>query len=130
MLWSLESKPAPSFSSSALFLDFRPKIISNLDDKRSPSILESIVPSCFSHSRFSAGPCPWVSRQEYWSGLPCPPAGNVPKPGIELISFISCPRATWEACRTHYHDNNPILMDIINHCPSESWMSYGNALWI
>ena len=23
------------------------------------------------------------SRQEYWSGLPCPPAGVLPDPGIE-----------------------------------------------
>ena len=28
--------------------------------------------------------CPWgFSRQEYWSGLPCPPSGNLPNPGIE-----------------------------------------------
>ena len=23
------------------------------------------------------------SRQKYWSGLPCPPPGNLPNPGIE-----------------------------------------------
>jgi len=23
------------------------------------------------------------SRQEYWSGLPCPPPGDLPNPGIE-----------------------------------------------
>ena len=29
-------------------------------------------------------PCPWgFSRQEYWSGLPCPPPGDHPSPGIE-----------------------------------------------
>ena len=28
--------------------------------------------------------CPWgFSRPEYWSGLPCPPPGNLPNPGIE-----------------------------------------------
>ena len=28
--------------------------------------------------------CPWgFSRQEYWSGLPCPPPGDRPHPGIE-----------------------------------------------
>ena len=28
--------------------------------------------------------CPWgVSRQEYWSGLPCPPPGDLPNLGIE-----------------------------------------------
>ena len=28
--------------------------------------------------------CPWgFSRQEYWSGLPCPPPGDLPNPGTE-----------------------------------------------
>ena len=27
------------------------------------------------------------SRQEYWSGLPCPSAGNLPNPGIESESL-------------------------------------------
>ena len=26
------------------------------------------------------------SRQEYWSGLPFPPPGALPDPGIELVS--------------------------------------------
>ena len=26
------------------------------------------------------------SRQEYWSGLPCPSPGNLPHPGIESVS--------------------------------------------
>ena len=25
------------------------------------------------------------SRQEYWSGLPCPPPGDLPAPGIESM---------------------------------------------
>ena len=29
------------------------------------------------------------SRQEYWSGLPCPPPGDLPKPGIEPASLTS-----------------------------------------
>ena len=29
------------------------------------------------------------SRQEYWSGLPCPPPGDLPDPGIELESLTS-----------------------------------------
>ena len=29
--------------------------------------------------------CPWgFSRQEYWSGLPSPPPGDLPDPGIKL----------------------------------------------
>ena len=45
------------------------------------------------------------SRQEYWSGLPCPPPGDLPDPGIELVSLMSpalahgffITSATWEA---------------------------------
>ena len=29
------------------------------------------------------------SRQEYWSGLPCPPPGDLPNPGIKLASLRS-----------------------------------------
>ena len=29
------------------------------------------------------------SRQEYWSGLPCPPPGDLPKPEIESMSPAS-----------------------------------------
>ena len=44
------------------------------------------------------------SRQEYWSGLPCPSPGNLPNPGIEPMSLMSpalagrffTPTATWE----------------------------------
>ena len=31
--------------------------------------------------------CPWgFSRQENWSGLPCPPSGDLPNPGIRPMS--------------------------------------------
>ena len=30
-----------------------------------------------------APPSRGLSRQEYWNGLPCPPAGDLPYPGIE-----------------------------------------------
>ena len=30
-----------------------------------------------------------LSRQEYWSGLPCPPPGDLPDPGIEPKSLKS-----------------------------------------
>ena len=29
------------------------------------------------------------SRQEYWSGLPCPPPGDIPDPGIKPKSLMS-----------------------------------------
>ena len=28
------------------------------------------------------------SRQEYWSGLPCPPPGDLPNPGIKPVSSV------------------------------------------
>ena len=45
------------------------------------------------------------SRQDYWSGLPCPPSGDLPNPGIEPASLTSSALAggffttitTWEA---------------------------------
>ena len=41
------------------------------------------------------------SRQEYWSGLPCPPPGGLFYPGIELMSpaladVFFTTSATWE----------------------------------
>ena len=33
-----------------------------------------------------APPCMGFSRQEYWNGLPCPPPGDLPNPGIEPVS--------------------------------------------
>ena len=29
------------------------------------------------------------SRQECWNGVPCPPPGDLPEPGIELASLTS-----------------------------------------
>ena len=29
------------------------------------------------------------SRQEYWSGLPCPPPGHLPDPGMEPVSAVT-----------------------------------------
>ena len=45
------------------------------------------------------------SRQEYYSGLPCPPPGNLPNPGITPVSPVSpslaggffTTSATWDA---------------------------------
>ena len=33
-----------------------------------------------------APPSMGFSRQEYWSGLPCPPPGDLPNPGTEECS--------------------------------------------
>ena len=57
------------------------------------------------------------SRQEYCSGLPCHPLGNLPNPGIKPTSLASPPLAgrffttvtTWEAqmrCRYMVQSSN------------------------
>ena len=70
--------------------------------------------SCF--SRVQLFVTPWTvvlhaplsvgfSRQGYWSGLPCPPPGDLPDPGIDPVSLRSpalaggffTTSATWEA---------------------------------
>ena len=85
--------------------------------------LRSQLPSCYSvlshFSRIQFFVTPWTvdhraplamgfSRQEYWSGLPCPPPGDLPYPGMEPPSLMSPPLAggfftistTWEEpCR-------------------------------
>ena len=53
------------------------------------------------HTPLSMG----FSRQEYWSGLPCPPPGDLPNLGVEPVSLLSpavaggfsITSATWEA---------------------------------
>ena len=35
------------------------------------------------------------SRQEHWSGLPCPPLGDLPDPGIKSVSPTSPALAGW-----------------------------------
>ena len=93
----------------------------NLHNSRLKSIPGSILRcvracmlSCFSHAQLivilwtvacQASVSMGSSRQEYWSGLPCPPPGDLPNSGIEL-AFLMCPAmagwfftssATWEA---------------------------------
>ena len=56
------------------------------------------VLSRFSHVRLFMTPWPVArqpplsmgfSRQEYWSGLPCPPPGDLPDPGIKPVYLTS-----------------------------------------
>ena len=44
---------------------------------------DSVKPRTAAHQ---APPSMGLSRQEYCSGLRCPPPGDLPNPGIELIS--------------------------------------------
>ena len=59
------------------------------------------------------------SRQEYWSGLPCPPPRDLPDPGMEPVSLMSpaltgrffTPSATWEALYNVY--SCYLLLDVL-----------------
>ena len=83
------------------------------------------VLSCFSRVRLFA--TPWAvthqaplsmgfSRQEYWSGLPCPPPGGLPDRGMETASLMSPALAggfsttstTWEAQLHRYNVLNTV----------------------
>ena len=65
----------------------------------SPSTSACVL-SCFTHVRLFA--TLWTvahqaplsmgfSRQEYWSGLPCSPLGDLPEPGIKHTPYMSPP---------------------------------------
>ena len=64
------------------------------------------------------------SRQEYWSGSPCPPPGNLPNPGIELVSLMSpalagglfTTRATWEAEKQRCSLYDYLRRDSVGKC--------------
>ena len=83
-----------------------------------PPDLCTLLPNCmlsrFGHVQLFA--TPWIvahqaplsmgfSRQEHWSGLPCPPPGGLPNPWVEPASLTSpalagrlfTTNATWEA---------------------------------
>ena len=55
-----------------------------------------------------------VSRQEYWSGLPCPTPGDLPNQGIKSVSLASPALAgsffisstSWEATSFSAHGNS------------------------
>ena len=69
-------------------------------------LLQSFLTLCISMDCNCQAPLSMeFCRQEYWSGLPCPPLGDLPNPGIKLVSFTSpalagrffTPSTTWKA---------------------------------
>ena len=99
------------------------------------------VLSCFSHVQlfailwtvaFQAPLYMRFSRQEYWSGLPCLPPGDLPNPGIKPQSIISPALATWEAQGL----SQPLITSLNDrvskklHCPGKGdimrLFSFGN----
>ena len=74
-------------------------MMTNWGDNKSQCIIQCMCVCVCAHSfshvwlfvtpwtvAHQASPSMGFSRQEYWSGLPFPPTGNLPEPGIELAS--------------------------------------------
>ena len=69
------------------------------------------------HTPLSLG----FSRQAYWNGLPCPPLGDLPNPGIELMPLTSpalaggffTTSATWETLNIIYTSRITRPLEII-----------------
>jgi len=68
------------------------------------------------------------SRQKYWSGLPCPPPGDLPDPGIESVvssvlligSFAKCLFSYMQKCMKYYYiagltPTSPLPSPFMNH---------------
>ena len=71
------------------------------------------------------------SRQEDYSGLPCPPPGDLPHPGIEPES-PKCPAlagrffttsATWEAQNNKWRTDSSLPLSLLHTPFSPSWSS-------
>ena len=61
------------------------------------------------------------SRQEYWSGLPCPSPGDFPEPGIEIASLMS-PALTGKFFFQQCHLGSPFFRivkwsEVAQSCP-------------
>ena len=82
--------------------------------------LMDCTPPGFSVQRFS--------RQEYWSGLPCPPPGELPDPGIKPVSLTSpalagrffTMSATYEAPQHKYVGNFLLSLWLISENDEKS----------
>ena len=70
----------------------------DLEAKRLPQMKTAVAANLLSHVQLCA--TPWTvahqpplsmgfSKREYWSGLPCPSPGDLPDPGIKLVSLMS-----------------------------------------
>ena len=68
-------------------------------------------------------------RQEYWSGLPCPPPGDLPNPGVKPTSLTSpalaygffTTSATWEAHSVDRRGKCCLSQEILQTFPHVFW---------
>ena len=71
------------------------------------------------------------SRQECWSGLPCPPPGDLPDPGIEPTSHVSC--IGRQVLDHEYHLEAPFLKVLrficVNLLTRWTWVWVDSGSW-
>ena len=69
--------------------------------------------------------CPWFSRQEFWSGLPFPPPGELPDPGIEpespALQADSLPSELWGKSQTRSTRSSNIGCPLLGGRPSRDF---------
>ena len=56
------------------------------------------------------------SRQEYWNGLPCPPPGDLPDPGMEATGFPVVPALQVDSLQLS-HQGSPVNRCILKDSP-------------
>ena len=71
--------------------------------------------------------CAWISRQEYWSGLPCLPPGNLPDPGIKPAS-PEVPALQMDSLSLSHQGSSTVVSFVWNHFSSESFKQYNMYL--
>ena len=104
---------------------------------------------CHSLSRVHLFAIPWTvacqaalsmgfSRQEYWSGLPCPPPGDLPDPGMEPRSPASpalqvdllllshqgslFKRTSFLKWKRSFNRESREVVLLVNQCPGTTWL--------
>ena len=85
MVWNLKNKTKLNITKKNRLTDKENKLVVTSEEREGERGTRrgregSLQPHRLAH-RFL---CPWgFSRQEYWSGRPCPPPGDLPNPRIE-----------------------------------------------
>ena len=73
-----------------------------------------VIPWAVAHWAPCSGESRGFSRQEYWRGLPCPPPGDLPNPGIEPMSLhlLHCRSILYQLS----HKGSPMKVKVAQSC--------------
>ena len=73
-----------------------------------------VIPWAVAHQAPCPGESRGFSRQEYWRGLPCPPPGDLPYPGIEPMSLhlLHCRLILYQLS----HKGSPMKVKVAQLC--------------